>query len=175
MVNERIIKGMADILWGSAWADHVEDTSCQSLSGCEITSCMPEIPEGVFRNCERMLGYIEGINGASAIQLIIRAAVADGLLSDVEDDVWEIITPAYQERFGDCLMHMAMGSGVSWFDDHKKFDIKVPDIASEYECNWKYYAEKHCDECKASEHKCVDCDKMAPGERKYCSDHAYKG
>jgi hypothetical protein len=33
---------MATILWASAWADHVEEQQCQSVSGCEITDLLAE-------------------------------------------------------------------------------------------------------------------------------------
>lgn len=34
----------------------------------------------------------------------------------------------YLEDFGICLIMMTLGTGVSWFDDHAKFDLKTPYI-----------------------------------------------
>lgn len=44
-----------------------------------------------------------------------RAEQADGVAPD-------------PEHFGRDLAMQAMGHGVSWFDDHKKFPIKIPHI-----------------------------------------------
>jgi hypothetical protein len=65
MRNNPIIRGIATILWASAWADHVEEHRCCSLSGCEVTSIMPTIPDTAWEHAIRLAGRIEGVNNGS--------------------------------------------------------------------------------------------------------------
>lgn len=125
--TDPIIHGMAEILWGSAWADHVEETRCCNLSGCEITSIMPPIGESAHRIAEYVRGRIEERNGCGVWSLCRQARIADAVKAgEGPIDPTESPPDDYAQRFGNCLMWMAMGAGVSWFDDHAKFPLKVP-------------------------------------------------
>jgi hypothetical protein len=60
-------------------------------------------------------------NNQDIDDLLEKAANADGM----DDDD---ITDEYADTFGHYLTMMALGHGVSWFDDHSTFPLKVPDI-----------------------------------------------
>lgn len=116
-----IVSGMADILWGSAWADAMEEIGRgRELSGREITSIMPATPASAYRGAELIARSIEQANGQTLEELYRRALRADA------DDNGGRHRHEDAERFGGDLAHMSMGSGVSWFDDHAKFPLKVP-------------------------------------------------
>lgn len=139
MYKNQIRYGMAQIVWGLSWADHVEEHGCANLSGIEITSVMPEIPEEVYLFCERVLGMYQALNGREEQSLLWMALEADGINPET---LPKNKYNEYEERFGECLAFMALGHGVSWFDDHKEFDLKIPDVeASEF----MILAEEQCE------------------------------
>lgn len=127
--HDSCVRGIAEILWGCAWADHVEAHRCTNLSGCDILQVMPPIPRQAWAVAERVLGHIEQANpqwSHSWRAMFAAARRADGL----PDEGWseEEVT-----RFGNCLAYMAMGHGVSWFDDHEHFPLSVPLCAEDSE------------------------------------------
>ncbi len=144
-----VINGMAEILWGLSWADHVEEARCRSLSGVRIEKVMPPIPERVFRICEWVADQIETANNNRSIDALLHdAAWVDGLCEDPKD-IWKYLTEPYAERFGNCLTYMAMKAGVSWFDDHARFNLKVPDVllGGEHTLDLQIYAAETCKLC----------------------------
>jgi len=122
--NDPILNGMASTLWGMEWADHVEEHRCANLSGVEITDVMPEVPIEAYLLAANFIGHIEQANRMNIYALLYKAAKADG------QDPYEGDKPGddYAEEFGSDLGMMALGSGVSWFDDHAQFDIEVPHL-----------------------------------------------
>ena len=164
MIDE-ITKGIASVLWGGSWADHVEEHQCSNLSGCEITECMPEIPTEAWIMAGELLGRIVQANGKDIYRLLSAACKADGVAYRPDTE--------YQERFGNCLAYMATGAGVSWFDDHEEFEIKVPDFE---EHDLRVHADETCEddgypacaECNAYNHpgklKCGNCSAELPIE-----------
>jgi len=138
--HERIVKGVVDILWGSAWADHVEEHKCCRLSGLNICNVMPTPPPEAWAAAERILGHIEHANGWSWPCMFAAAARADGLKEPKSYD--DLLV----ERFGECLMYMAMGSGTSWFDDHAEFSLAVPYCACTAEGDLRALADASCRE-----------------------------
>lgn len=115
-----IVEGCASILWAMAWADHAYETGCYSLSGCEITEHMPPIPDEAYLHAAKIVGMYEQASGLDIHALLWACLTADGI--DAEEE-WE----DYAERFGQCLAFMATGTGVSWFDDHAKYE-KMPRV-----------------------------------------------
>jgi hypothetical protein len=146
-VSDAFVRGIATIFWGNAWADHVEEHRCASLSGIEITSVMPEIPEVVWRMAERFAGMVEQANDLTLPALFAQAMKYTGR-ELTHKDYWSDTA----ERFGECLAWEAMGAGVSWYDDHPEFKIElpleesremiVPDIGT---CELRNYADEHCE------------------------------
>lgn len=114
-----IVAGMAKGMYSSAWADDQEETHRSSgkkglspLSGQEITKIAPA-PSGSAKNAaEELAKKYEKANGKSLDELYADAEKADGGHTDEP------------EKFGHYLAMMALGHGVSWFDDHKKFPLK---------------------------------------------------
>lgn len=113
-----ILEGMASALWASSWADHAEEHGCTSMSGQRIEDIMPPIPEEAYVLAKKCADSIEAANGKSLSELFddaVKADEADGLDSSGAD-----------ESFGSDLAMQWMGHGVSWFDDHAEFPIKIP-------------------------------------------------
>lgn len=105
--------GIATILWGLAWADHVEECGCQSISGCEITDIMPKIPECAWKAADDLIVLVETKHLRSVDALYKEACE--------EDEIAGINAPTRrsgEERFGNCIAYEALGHGVSWEDDH---------------------------------------------------------
>ncbi len=161
-----VVRGVAEMMWAVGWADHAEQHGCASLGGCEITSVMPEIPAGVKDSAEDIVFGIELANEKTIAEILRMAAVADCGEGQAESTLthW---AEDFAERFGNDLEHMTEGSGVSWFDDHARFELKVPSV----ENNTQFLAQDLCKEdgrpaCKrcgvygdSSDVKCGNCGK----------------
>lgn len=138
--HDTVVRAMASIFWGSAWADHVEEHRCCNLSGCKIEELMPEIPAEAYAYAERKLGAIEEMNprwGKNWPSMFAAAMRADGKVGNY--------TGQTAERFGECLAWMAMGAGVSWFDSHQRFELNVP-YCAEGDVALRALADERCKE-----------------------------
>jgi hypothetical protein len=142
-MKDDFLKGMATILWGLAWADHVEEANCYNLSGCKIEDHMPEIPDLAWKYAEDIRRRIEDENHASLGVLFTRALWADGKDPEKHRNL--------EERFGECLAYQALGHGVSWFDDHEEFPIEIPYVDDALDFELQRYAEEHCKHCEEEE------------------------
>lgn len=123
MQHSEIIEGMAEIFWGLAWADWADENGI-NLSGKDILEEMPEIPEESYYFSYRVLGMYEVLNDIEINALFCRAIRFDG--NKVSYDNAEM-----RKRFGNCLAYMALGTGVSWFDDHAEFGLQTPYIEND--------------------------------------------
>lgn len=132
--HDRIITGMATILWGHAWASAAEALG-QSLAGQRIEEIMPPIPKDAWVQAIRLAGQYEGVNACEMSNLYYRAMMADGREGF---GTWAFYEQ--EQRFGECLAWMALGAGVSWFDDHKHFEIEVPRLI-EHDASLGSYAQ----------------------------------
>lgn len=102
------------------WADYVENTLGRGLQG-EIMTQAPPTPQYFVEAGWRLLGAIENANApCSLVNIMVKAAKADG-----KDDMayW---TSGYVGEFAHYAAMQSMGEGVSWFDNHSRFDIKIP-------------------------------------------------
>lgn len=115
MTKHDLAKAAARILFVSAWADY-EERMGRNYPGCELTDEAPETPQATVYLAYELLGGVAVANCASVWSLIEQAKKADRAAGSQIDDA-----DAYAERFAECMAFMAMGSGVSWFDDHEKF------------------------------------------------------
>lgn len=114
-----IVAGMAKALFSTAWADDQEERHRSSgkkglspLSGQEITKIAPA-PSASAKNAAAALAkQYEKKNGKGLDALYADAKKANGGQA------------ADAEKFGHYLAMMALGHGVSWFDDHKKFPLE---------------------------------------------------
>lgn len=134
------IQGAARAFFVSAYADHCEeaDSTDNELTEDERdersslprpgadedwNDYAPETPPNAYALAGELWAMLEHANGCSVYVLAERAAKADG--TDTADDGKGGVDP---EEFGSDLAMQAMGHGVSWFDDHKRFDLKVPHL-----------------------------------------------
>lgn len=119
-----IIDGIATILWGDAWARAYEEAG-GNLSGVKIEDVMPPVPMAAIIDAARLAGRIEERNGVGLYALLWRAAEADARGNEARRE--ELFgDPDYETRFGECLAWEGTGNGVSWFDDHERFELDLP-------------------------------------------------
>lgn len=119
-IERKIITSLARTLFCLAWADYQEQVLERGLQG-EITDQAPETPQYVIEHAHYVGGMIHADNGKSLFRLVREALNAEG-----KDR--ELIPDDYAHEFGSDLAMMVTGQGVSWFDDHAKFPLKVPRI-----------------------------------------------
>jgi hypothetical protein len=144
-----IIDGMARALYVEAYAYAVEEHEIAGAGagqGEDWMDIAPDTPSYARDAALVLSGRITEKNGMSLICLIYQAAKADGISTDGSDDIhypdgdkeveryWyerrESRHCNYAEAFGHYLAMMSLGHGVSWFDNHKEFDLKTPYIES---------------------------------------------
>jgi len=131
MFRDAWLDGAARAFFVSAYADHVEEghstdneltdeereerTSLpQPGGGGRWEDHAPETPPLAYALAGELWALLENLNSCSVYVLAESAALADRVRE---------IDP---EEFGSDLAMQAMGHGVSWFDDHARFDLKVP-------------------------------------------------
>lgn len=121
--SDTILKSMARTLWVCAWADFQDSDEGEGYpAGSQLMDIAPETPEAAYFEAARLMGQYEALNRAHIYVLVSAAWNADSpnnnYVSSADDE--------YIESFGHYLVMMALGHGVSWFDDHAKFDLKKP-------------------------------------------------
>ena len=118
-----IEKGIAKTMFVTAWADEMEERGRSFPAGSDVMHLAPRTPSVAILEAYRFMGALEQANKMSLPVLVNQAAKADGVeleempVSDKQE---------YLESFGHYMFMEALGHGVSWFDDHKKFDIEIP-------------------------------------------------
>jgi len=126
-----VVEAMARALFVSAYADHCdEDGSDPDLPragpGEDWMDVAPPTPQYVVDAANQLLGRYEEANKTNMWALLHRAAVKDKAMP--EGGALANLPPEYVSDFGHYLAMMALGHGVSWFDDHAAFPLVVPDI-----------------------------------------------
>jgi hypothetical protein len=131
------IEGAARAFFVTAYADHVEEGHStdndltdderkarlalpSASNGADWYDYAPTTPPNAYALAGELWASLEHENDASIYMLAERAATADGI-SDGLNGI-------DAEDFGRDLAMQAMGHGVSWFDDHAKFPIKIPHV-----------------------------------------------
>lgn len=128
------LEGAAKAFFATAYADYCEEghSTDNELSederetrlslprpggGEDWMDYLPSIPPNAYALAGELWAMLEASNpgGCGVYTLAERAKAVDGEAPD-------------PEQFGHYLAMQAMGHGVSWFDDHKTFKIKVPSI-----------------------------------------------
>jgi hypothetical protein len=145
-VRQKIIDGIATILWGSAWGDHAEEHECTRLSGMQIEAVMPLIPREASETALDLAQKYEVMNGMLLDELYATALEADG------QKKFPGSGKSSPEAFGNDLAFMSMGAGVSWFDNHDKFPLKKPHVEA-YEL--RILADEKCK--KKGNPACPEC------------------
>lgn len=125
-MENTIAEAMARALFVSAYADAVESgeiTGDKAGAGQDWMDVAPPTPQRFLNDGWRLLGKYEQANGMHIACLFSAACMADGLMAAERCD-------HLHSEFGHYLAMMALGHGVSWFDDHERFDLKTPSIES---------------------------------------------
>ncbi|MBL4769345.1 MAG: hypothetical protein JKY94_16855 [Rhodobacteraceae bacterium] len=121
-LTEEIEGAIAKMVWADCWAAWADTRPEVSLSGCEIYGLLPdEVPNECVLRAQEIRIELESANGAELGALYLRAQAACQVAGSEAEEA---------DRFGSDLAHMAMGSGVSWFDDNAEFDLAVPGFES---------------------------------------------
>lgn len=164
-LNVHILDGMARTLWVMAWASYADELKEASRrgadpgdldrlaaleqmgwiagSGEDWDEVSPDTPKAAMKaagDLDKLIAESEGIAKEEfpLVMLFAQAVEADTgepLEYDLDDPDLEDLA----RDFGSGLAHMAMGDGVSWFDDHKhktgnaEFDPDIPSIAVNFD------------------------------------------
>jgi hypothetical protein len=118
---EQFADGAARAAFVSSWADYQEERG-KTYPGEDLMDVAPSTPLSAYVWAGELIGNLENANRDPICTIGARAAKADGV-------DWEDFEGT---DFGHYLAMQALGHGVSWFDDHARFKLKVPHM----EYNW---------------------------------------
>lgn len=146
--NDVVLKSMARTLFVCAWADRMEELKrTKGWSGKDLMDLAPKTPRRALLTAAWLIGKIETANGYDISALLAKAWKADHdrweeraqqhpepkrTENPFTDDGW-LNDVHYQDSFGHYLVMGSLGHGVSWFDDHAKFPLRLPYITEGYE------------------------------------------
>ena len=127
-LEDEVAEGMAVGLWANAWSDYVADLSPAKARELghprSETWDDDDIPDAIDKAVKDLITLYEEANDADILELLAQAETAEAKK--------ERIRPDWQERnahdFGFYLAHMALGTGLSWFDDREKFPLARVDF-----------------------------------------------
>lgn len=165
-IRQDIVDGIAEILWGEGWSNHVEEHGCERLGGgVDITDVMPPIPKDARDIAEKWAKDVEKANGGKKLDDLYEEAMAAN-----EREGKGSSRHSSPEAFGNSLAFMIEGAGASWFDYNAEFDLEVPDHSAGGEvADLMYLAGS---KCKAAWENppCEECGAFSrPGKTK-CSN-----
>lgn len=131
----QINDGLSRALFVSAWAS-AEENAGRTYPGSDLMDVAPETPDYARLHGAYVIGQIEASNRMPLASLFAQACKADNvdfsagceaLGRDWDPDSKEmneaLSFEEYARDFGHCLGMMSLGSGVSWFDDHARFEV----------------------------------------------------
>lgn len=120
--------GMARALWVTSYADYVDELRAAGASKAEVekmgfavagagedwANVAPPTPPDATAAAHKLLdAYVQRNNVREVTDILAAAARADG--AELAEE--------YAESFGHYLAMMSLGHGVSWFDDHARFEL----------------------------------------------------
>lgn len=115
--KKEIIEAMAKALFVSAWADKEEEEG-RTHNDQGYMDISPATTPEAFWKARELASLIESVNGMSLEALYEKAASTEG----------KHYKEPTSKDFGHYLTMQALGHGVSWFNDHPQFDLKIPHI-----------------------------------------------
>jgi hypothetical protein len=111
-----------------AWAKKKEEKGTpKHWQGRDLFDLAPKTPFGAVVYAAYFFGMLEHANNKSVHQLVREAADADCFNNPLRKDNYEKYKK-YANDFAHYLVMMAIGHGVSWFDDHEEFELRIPDV-----------------------------------------------
>jgi hypothetical protein len=120
--TEEFAEGAARAVWVQAWADHQEQKG-KTLRG-ELMHQAPATPLSAYVWAGELMGRLAELNKSDIHRLSVKAVEAD--LARRRD------VPFSMVDFGHYMAMQALGHGVSWFDDHAQFAIKIPHMEYDF-------------------------------------------
>lgn len=137
-VTDEVLEGMWNAIWVTAYADFVEELKNEGYTrrqiedlgfevagpGDDWSEVVPIPPVNPYEEdlsdeleqaAKTLAAMYDEENDKSVSQLFSEARFADRSVPEVDGEV-----------FGHYLAMMALGTGVSWFDEYKRFPLKVP-------------------------------------------------
>lgn len=121
MSRQTIVEAMARTLHVDNWARREEERG-RTYPGMDLMDVAPKTPRAAEHAARQLATRIEELNGQTLERLYRRAVTARGIHREEPT----------QRLFGHYLAMESLGHGVSWFDDHPTFKLKLP--------NATYYA-----------------------------------
>lgn len=138
-----IVGGMARTLWVNAymaWAEEDPDERDPDAyyeirdNDADWYDMAPETPDPALDAADELASLYEDDEGTSLVDLYILAIEADTRKQFELDELIGAGRPeALPTEFGNALANMALSTGVSWFDDHKKFPLQRPSFECHYD------------------------------------------
>ena len=135
------LEGAARAFFVTAYADYVEEGHStdndltdderearlalpSASNGADWYDYAPTTPPNAYALAGELWNALASANpgGCGVYTLALRAASADGFTDQYAGQNIDA------EEFGRDLAMQAMGHGVSWFDDHAKFEIEIPHL-----------------------------------------------
>jgi hypothetical protein len=148
-----IYLGMAGALWSHAWVNYAADNHAAESGlgrpsrGESWDDYIPDRPDAALKAAAELAELYEFSEG-DIVELYGTAIEADtGQPYEFDTIAGRARDTATPTEFGAALANMALSTGTSWFDDHKRFDLDRPsfecwleadvtDNASSEELHW---------------------------------------
>lgn len=115
--RDGFLEGAARAFFVMAYAEYADESGDEDLprasNGGDWYDVAPSNPPFAYALAGELWAKLEALNHVNMHQLLARAAMADAKAIDAAE-------------FGGDIAMQAMGTGVSWFDDHAKFEISIP-------------------------------------------------
>ena len=122
-------------------AVHLHDFESRGrFGGMELMDVAPDTPDYARFEATKLLGAFEYANpqwGRNLPSIMAAAQRADQDFHHMHDPPgvdfpYGLFSPDVRE-FGHYIAMQALGHGVSWFDDHARFELKVPHVEFQLE------------------------------------------
>lgn len=143
-----IIDGMARAFFVSAWADkqdmrystaktpRTKPRATYVRAGQDLMDVAPKTPryarDFALMFAGKLPSLLVAVNDAAWADAMSNACVESPIHRwehpELEKRVEELKTDEYLRTFGHYLAMQGMGHGVSWFDDHARFEINIPHV-----------------------------------------------
>jgi len=135
--SEAIEKGVRTMLWGEAWGEHIMAHHCADIEEEDDHELLMSVPDEAYDAAKKLIAAYEEANGVSISTLYERALAADEADETVDPEDSE------PDAFGGDLVFMALGTEMSWFDEHAEFPLVVPTFDNS---ELREIADEICDE-----------------------------
>jgi hypothetical protein len=125
------IDGMARTLWLYAYMEYAENTPgvARARSGQDWDDIAPKTPAAAYKAAWALVELIEESNRTQISMLAMMAAAEDEHTAHPAGSRRRARAKGIDmDDFGSALASMALGSGVSWFDNHARFHVSIPNF-----------------------------------------------